>query len=72
MLLIEHATVITLDRERRILADGSVLVDGRDIVQVGPGRGPCARPGRPTASSTGGAASSCRASSTRTSTCRST
>ena len=38
MLLIEHATVITLDRERRILADGSVLVDGRDIVQVGPAR----------------------------------
>ena len=35
MILIEHATVVTLDRERRILADGSVLVDGRDIVQVG-------------------------------------
>ena len=36
MILIEHATVLTLDRERRILADGSILVDGRDIVQVGP------------------------------------
>jgi 5-methylthioadenosine/S-adenosylhomocysteine deaminase len=36
MILIEHATVITLDRERRILTDGSVLVDGRNIVQVGP------------------------------------
>ena len=45
MLLIEHATVITLDRERRILADGSVLVDGRDIVQVGPARE--VRPPRP-------------------------
>jgi cytosine/adenosine deaminase-related metal-dependent hydrolase len=45
MLLIEHATVITLDRERRILADGSVLVDGRDIVQVGPARD--VRPPRP-------------------------
>jgi hypothetical protein len=38
MILIEHATVITLDRDRRILADGSILVDGRDIVQVGPAR----------------------------------
>jgi cytosine/adenosine deaminase-related metal-dependent hydrolase len=36
MILIEHATVLTLDPERRILADGSVLVDGRDVVQVGP------------------------------------
>jgi 5-methylthioadenosine/S-adenosylhomocysteine deaminase len=36
MILIEHATVLTLDRERRILSDGSVLVAGRDIVQVGP------------------------------------
>ena len=36
MILIEHATVLTVDAERRILADGSVLVDGRDIVQVGP------------------------------------
>lgn len=36
MLLIEHATVVTVDRQRRILGDGSILVDGRDIVQVGP------------------------------------
>ncbi len=35
MILIEHGTVITVDPERRILADGSILVDGRDIVQVG-------------------------------------
>ena len=34
-ILIEHAVVITMDEERRILLDGSVLVDGRDIVQVG-------------------------------------
>jgi 5-methylthioadenosine/S-adenosylhomocysteine deaminase len=47
MLLIEHATVITLDRDRRILTDGSVLVDGRDIVQVGPAR--TVRPPRPPA-----------------------
>ena len=45
MLLIEHATIITLDGERRILADGSVLVDGRDILQVGPAR--AVRPPRP-------------------------
>ena len=36
MILIEHTTVLTLDRARRILSDGSVLVDGRDVVQVGP------------------------------------
>jgi len=34
VILIEHATVVTVDRERRVLRDGSVLVDGRDIVQV--------------------------------------
>ena len=45
MILIEHATVLTLDRERRILTDGSVLVDGRDIVQVGPAA--TVRPPRP-------------------------
>ena len=47
MILIEHATVITLDRDRRILADGSILVDGRDILQVGPAR--TVRPPRPPA-----------------------
>ena len=36
MILVEHGTVVTVDRERRILRDGSVLIDGRDIVQVGP------------------------------------
>ncbi len=47
MILIEHATVVTVDRERRILRDGSVLVDGRDIVQVGPAAE--VRPPRPPA-----------------------
>jgi 5-methylthioadenosine/S-adenosylhomocysteine deaminase len=47
VILIEHATVITLDRERRILTDGSILVDGRNIVQVGPAR--TMRPPRPPA-----------------------
>ena len=48
MILIEHATVITVDAERRILTDGSVLVDGRDIVQVGPAASvrPARRPER--------------------------
>jgi 5-methylthioadenosine/S-adenosylhomocysteine deaminase len=47
MILIEHATIVTLDRDRRILTDGSILVDGRDIVQVGPAR--AVRPPRPPA-----------------------
>jgi len=38
VILIEHATVLTIDAKRRILADGSVLIDGADIVQVGPAR----------------------------------
>jgi 5-methylthioadenosine/S-adenosylhomocysteine deaminase len=38
VILVEHATIVTLDAERRILVDGSVLVDGRDIVAVGPAR----------------------------------
>jgi len=45
VILVEHATIITLDPTRRILTDGSVLVDGRDIVQVGPAR--AVRPPRP-------------------------
>jgi 5-methylthioadenosine/S-adenosylhomocysteine deaminase len=36
VILIEHATIITMDPTRRIFADGSILIDGRDIVQVGP------------------------------------
>ena len=47
MILIEHAVVVTVDRERRILTDGSVLVDGRNIVQVGPAG--AVRPPRPPA-----------------------
>jgi 5-methylthioadenosine/S-adenosylhomocysteine deaminase len=35
MILVEHATVVTVDRPRRIYRDGSVLVDGTDVVQVG-------------------------------------
>jgi cytosine/adenosine deaminase-related metal-dependent hydrolase len=35
MILVEHATVVTVDRPRRIYRDGSVLVDGPDVVQVG-------------------------------------
>jgi cytosine/adenosine deaminase-related metal-dependent hydrolase len=35
MLLIEHALVITMDGARRVFADGSVLIDGSRIVQVG-------------------------------------
>lgn len=34
-LLIEHATILTVDCDRRILADGSILVDGGEIAQVG-------------------------------------
>ena len=35
MILVEHAVVITVDAERRVFLDGSVLVDGARIVQVG-------------------------------------
>lgn len=35
MILIEHATVVTMDAARRIFLDGSVLVDGPRIAQVG-------------------------------------
>ena len=38
MILVEHGTIITVDAERRLLADGSILVDGGEIVQVGPAR----------------------------------
>ena len=48
MILIEHATVITVDAGRRILTDGSILIDGRDIVDVGPAASvrPARRPDR--------------------------
>lgn len=35
MILIEHAVIVTMDVDRRIFLDGAVLIDGRDIVQVG-------------------------------------
>src|SRR5262249_48045452 len=35
MILIEHAVVVTMDGARRIFLDGSVLVDGERIAQVG-------------------------------------
>ena len=35
MILVEHAVVVTVDAARRIFLDGSVLVDGERIVQVG-------------------------------------
>jgi len=48
VILIEHATIITVDAGRRILADGSILIDGRDIVEVGPAAAvrPARRPDR--------------------------
>jgi len=35
MILVEHAVVVTMDATRRIFLDGSVLIDGERIVQVG-------------------------------------
>ncbi len=35
MILIEHAVIVTMDAERRLFRDGSVLIDGERIVQVG-------------------------------------
>jgi 5-methylthioadenosine/S-adenosylhomocysteine deaminase len=35
MILVERAVVVTMDPERRIFMDGSVLIDGERIVQVG-------------------------------------
>ena len=45
MILVEHAVIVTLDPERRIFLDGSVLVEGDRIVQVG--RAADVRPPRP-------------------------
>ena len=45
MILVEHAVVVTMDAARRIFLDGSVLVDGERIVQVG--RAADVRPPRP-------------------------
>ena len=49
MILVEHAVVVTVDPGRRIFPDGSVLIDGERIVQVGRAAGvlaPRARNGR--------------------------
>ena len=35
MILIEHAVIVSMDPERRLFRDGSVLIDGERIVQVG-------------------------------------
>jgi len=35
MILVEHAVVVTMDPARRILLDGSVLIDGERIAEVG-------------------------------------
>jgi 5-methylthioadenosine/S-adenosylhomocysteine deaminase len=35
MILVEHAVVVTMDPARRIFLDGSVLIDGERIAQVG-------------------------------------
>ena len=45
MILIEHAVVVSMDPERRIFGDGSVLIDGERIVQAG--RAVDVRPPRP-------------------------
>ena len=45
MLLIEHATIVTMDPGRRIYRDGSVLVDGARIVRIG--RAADVQPSRP-------------------------
>jgi 5-methylthioadenosine/S-adenosylhomocysteine deaminase len=38
VILVEHGTIITVDAERRLLTDGSILVDDGEILQVGPAR----------------------------------
>ena len=40
MIVIDGAAVVTLDRERRELTTGHVVVDGNRIVAVGPGPAP--------------------------------
>ncbi|MEV8376448.1 8-oxoguanine deaminase [Kribbella sp. NPDC056861] len=40
MIVIDHATVVTLDPGRRELTSGHVVVDGNRIVAVGPGPAP--------------------------------
>jgi cytosine/adenosine deaminase-related metal-dependent hydrolase len=38
VILVEHGTVITVDGTRRILGDGSILIDRGEILDVGPAR----------------------------------
>jgi len=38
VILVEHGTVITVDGTRRILGDGSILIDRGEILEVGPAR----------------------------------
>jgi 5-methylthioadenosine/S-adenosylhomocysteine deaminase len=45
MILIEHAVIVSMDPERRLFGDGSVLIDGERIIQVG--RAAEVRPPRP-------------------------
>lgn len=35
-LLVRHGQVVTMDADRRVIADGAVAVSGREIVSVGP------------------------------------
>jgi cytosine/adenosine deaminase-related metal-dependent hydrolase len=36
VILVEHGTIVTVDAGRRILSDGSILIDRGEILQVGP------------------------------------
>ena len=38
MILVEHGTIITVDATRRILSDGSILIDRGEVLDVGPAR----------------------------------
>jgi len=40
VILVEHGTVITVDGTRRILGDGSILIDRGEILEVGPAHNP--------------------------------
>jgi 5-methylthioadenosine/S-adenosylhomocysteine deaminase len=36
VILVEHGTIITVDGERRIFSDGSILIDRGEVLDVGP------------------------------------
>ena len=38
MILVEHGTIITVDATRRILSDGSIVIDRGEVLDVGPAR----------------------------------